>query len=124
MKCTLVFENQNKLINSSFSLKVFLVHPAPVTAVDGTTVEFSCTAENTEEIVYKINGSSASVKKVHDKGFVQLPGEPLDGSTRRRNLTVFASSLYNNTDIFCRAYGVLLKSNSEIVSLTVQGEIL
>ena len=37
---------------------VFLVNLVSVAAVDGTTVEFSFTANNTDQIVYRVNGTS------------------------------------------------------------------
>ena len=100
---------------------VFLVDPVSVAAVDGTTVEFSCTAENVEEVLYRVNGSSAANEEFHVKGFFQQPHEVIFGTIIRRNLTVAVSSQYNNTEIFCRGFGELNNVNSEIANLTVQG---
>ena len=43
--------------------------------------------------------------------------------TKRRNLTVAVSLLYNNTEIFCRAEGkpMTMNTDSEIAILIVQG---
>ena len=57
---------------------VFLVHPTYIAAIDGSTVEFTCTANNTELIDYNVNGSSASLGSVTSKGFNQLDAEELD----------------------------------------------
>ena len=40
---------------------MFLVHPTSIAAVDGSTVEFTCTANDTSLIEYNINGSSEIV---------------------------------------------------------------
>ena len=64
----------------------------------GSTVEFTCTANNTEDISYRINASSASLGSVNSKGFNQLDAEELDTLVIRRNLSV---TLYNNTEIYC-----------------------
>ncbi len=41
--------------------------------------------------------------------------------TIRRNLSVSVSSLYNNTEILCRAVGIDNNINSNTAILTVQG---
>ena len=105
---------------------VFLVNPVSVAAVDGTTVEFTCTANNTEEITYRVNDISATFQSVMNKGFTQLHSEDVGNLTKRRNLTVTVSSLYNNTEILCRAITIgstnnTNNTNSEIAILIVQG---
>ena len=107
-------------LSSTMSIIVFLVHPTSVAAVDGSTVEFTCTANNTDTIVYRVNGTSATLGSVTSKGFNQLDPEELDTLVIRRNLSVTVSSLYNNTEILCRAIG---NSNvdSNTATLTVQG---
>ena len=64
----------------------------------------------------------ASDQSVIDKGFTQL-GAEVGSLTTRRNLTVTVSSLYNNTEIFCRAFaqGSSMHTDSEIAILIVQG---
>ena len=99
---------------------MFLVHPTSIAAVDGSTVEFTCTANDTEVIVYRVNDTSAALESVTSKGFNQLGAEMLDTLVIRRNLSVTVSSLYNNTEILCRAVnGAVMNSN--VATLTVQG---
>ena len=100
---------------------MFLVDLVSVSAIDGTTVKFSCTAENAKVISYRVNGSSAAFKDIEEKGFIQLAGEPLGGTVRRRNLTVTVSSQYNNTEILCKAIGTDVNTNGETAILSVQG---
>ena len=59
--------------------------------------------------------------KVTSKGFDQLGSEEVDSLSTRRNLTATVSSLYNNTEIFCRAWGSKMNTDSEIAILIVQG---
>ena len=102
---------------------VFIVNPVSVTAVDGTTAEFTCTANNTDTVTYRVNGTSATNQIVISKGFTHLDTEEVGNHMTRRNLTVTVSSLYNNTEIFCRAIaiGSTNNTNSEIAILIVQG---
>ncbi len=103
-----------------FVYTVFLVHPTSIAAVDGSTVEFTCTANNTDIISYRVNGTSASLGSVISKGFNQLGAEELNTLVIRRNLSVTVSSLYNNTEILCEADGSP-DVNSNTATLTVQG---
>ena len=99
---------------------VFLVHPTSIAAVDGSTVEFTCTASDAEDMVYRVNNTAASSESVTAKGFNQLGAEVLDTLVVRKNLSVTVSSLYNNTEILCRAIdGSVVNSNT--ATLTVQG---
>ena len=102
---------------------VFLVHPESISVVEGTTVEFTCTANNTDEVGYRVNDTSATQESVTSKGFNQLDAVDLGNMMTGRNLSVAVSSLYNNTEIRCRASGSPnVDSNTAI--LTVQGIIL
>ena len=100
---------------------MFLVHPTSIAAVDGSTVEFTCTANNTDTILYRVNHTFASDTGNMNKGFKQLDAEELDTLVTRRNLSVTVSSLYNNTEILCRAIGTDLNVNSNTATLIVQG---
>ena len=99
---------------------MFLVHPTSIAAVDGSAVEFTCTANNSDSIFYRVNDTSASTAVVTSKGFNQLDAEELDTLVFRRNLSVTVSSLYNNTEILCRAIDGSV-ANSNTATLTVQG---
>ncbi len=101
---------------------VFLVHPTSIAAVDGSTVEFTCTASDSDDIVYRVNDTSATLGIIFNKGFNQLDTEELDTLVVRRNLSVTVSSLYNNTEILCRAIGDS-NEDSNTATLTVQGNI-
>ena len=96
---------------------VFLVDPVSVAAVDGTTVEFTCTARDALVIVYFVNKTAASVFQ----DFKEDMEEQLEGTVRRRNLTITVSPQYNNTEIYCRGIGEDSNVNSETANLTVQG---
>ncbi len=104
---------------------MFLVHPTSIAAVDGSTVEFTCTASNSELIDYIVNGSLADSQEIVNIGLFKQ--QPTVGNTMklRRNLLVTVSSLYNNTEILCRAFGPNnignKKSTSTTATLTVQG---
>ena len=102
---------------------VFVVNPVSIAAIDGTTVEFTCTASNTVDLSFRVNGS-AVLQSIINKGFQQQPvafPEELGNMVLRRNLTVTVSSLYNNTELHCVAYGSPMDVESEVAVLTVQG---
>ena len=80
-----------------------------------------CTANDVVTIVYIINDTAASDTDIMNKGFHQLGTESLDTQVTRRNLSVTVSSLYNNTDILCRAFGTDMNVNSNTATPTVQG---
>ena len=102
---------------------VFLVNPVSVAAIDGTTVEFTCTASGATNLGYFVNDTSATFGTITTKGFTEQDIEPLDNINMvlRRNLTAIASSLYNNTRILCTASPSDI--DSEVANLTVQGNI-
>ncbi len=101
---------------------MFLVHPTSIAAVDGSTVEFTCTANSSILIDYNINGSSAGLQEIVNIGlFEQLSIETVGDMTLRRNLSVTVSSLYNSTEILCRAVGSPMNEDSNTATLTVQG---
>ena len=102
---------------------VFLVDPESIGVVEGTTVEFTCTANNTDIIVYRVNDTSAGSNTIINKGFNQIGFEELSPMIIRRNLSVAVSSLYNNTEILCEADGSP-DVESDTAILTVQGIIL
>ena len=83
-------------------------------------MEFTCTANNTDTITYRVNDTIATSQTVISKGFSQL-GTEVVGSLTTRNLTVTVSSLYNNTEIHCRAQGSPMNTDSAVAILIVQG---
>ena len=110
-----------KYTNVPITATVFLVHPSSMAAVDGSTVEFTCTANNTQLLNYFVNTTSATLAAVQDKGFMQLGSEQIGSQVIRANLSVSVSSLYNNTDVTCQAVGNGMVVNSNTTILTVQG---
>ena len=67
-------------------------------------MEFSCTAANSELIVYYIKGTSA-LNPMHTlKGFTVKSEETLDMNKIRSNLTLASATAdINNTEIYCTA---------------------
>ena len=84
-------------------------------------VEFSCVAI-ANEIIFFINETSASDSIVTNKGFIQLPGDDVNDTTLRRNLTATALTQYNNTEIQCVA--LIVVSATEIKSIVSDVAIL
>ena len=102
---------------------VFIVDPVSIAAVDGTTVKFTCTANNSVDLSFRVNGSTI-LQSIINKGFEQQPvafAEEVGNMVLRRNLTVTVSSLYNNTEIHCEADGSPMDVESKVAVVTVQG---
>ena len=65
-------------------------------------MEFSCTAANSELIIYVINGTSSSNHP--DSNRFTVSEETLDMDEIRSNLTLASATAdINNTEIYCRA---------------------
>ena len=107
---------------------VFLVHPESISVVEGTTVEFTCTANNTDGLSYIVNGIAANEEPNPSNGFTQQNTELLDNTNnvRRLNLTVITSAENNNnnSEIHCQAVNIPDFDNSDTATLTIQGTIL
>ncbi len=115
------------IIIASFLLShiVFLVHPESITAIDGTTVQFTCTVNNTNALGYFVDNVSASVSTVTQRGFMEQDAETFDTSVFRRNLTVITSAENNNnSEIYCQATKVPEFNNSNTANLIIQGIVL
>ena len=103
--------------------QVFTVNPVSIAAVDGITVKFTCTANSSVDLSFRVNDSVVS-QSIINKGFEQQPvafAEDLGNMVLRRNLTFSVSSQYNNTEIHCEADGSPMDVESKVAVLTVQG---
>ena len=101
---------------------VFITGPDSVVALDGTIVMFTCTVRNASDLHFRVNNSAADFYSTEE--IEQLGAETLKDAVLRRNLTVIASSLYNNTKIYCKAYhssNMNVEADSRKAYLTVQG---
>ena len=105
-------------VHSYLVITVFLEHPSSVDAASGTTVQFSCKAKDAEGLSFRVDGYSASLEDIHDRGFHQLHTVSLGNKILRRNLTV--PSVDKNAEISCLALGSK-EVDSKIAYLTVQG---
>ena len=102
-------------------MSVVVVDIIDAAAVIGSTVEFTCTARNSEVIDYIINGTSADSSDIRNIGLFLQCSFDNNNITITRRLSVTVSSRFNNTEILCRA----IKTNytdSNTATLTVQGK--
>ena len=87
-------------------------------------MEFSCTAANSELLIYVINGTSAlNPMYDHDsKGFT-VSEETLDMNKIRSNLTLASATAdINNTEIYCTAGTIGVSFvDSDTALLKIQG---
>ena len=103
---------------------VFLVDPESICVVEGTTVEFTCTADNTVVLLYIVDGVSATLNAIIQRGFTEQNTESLGNGVLRRSLTVITSAENNNnnSETYCRAFGSA-NTNSDTATLTIQGTV-
>ena len=103
---------------------VIIDGPDSVNAVDGTTVQFSCTVV-ADEINFFANNTQINDPKIVQAGFIESTVDALNATARRLNLTATALSQYNNTEVLCRGLNTVgimtFTTFSEVAVLLVQG---
>ena len=98
------------------------VHPQSVNTTINSTVSFNCEAFAIL-IDFRVNDMTADDTDIVSKGFHQQPAQDLGSGKLRRVLLAKASEDNNNTNISCRAYG-LMNIDSDIAVLRIQGELM
>ena len=98
------------------------VHPQSVNTTLNSTVTFTCEAV-TDDIIFRVNDTSASDTYIINKGFIQQPQKTLSDGKKRRVLLVEALIDNNNTNISCRAINSQIVT-SDIAVLRIQGELI
>ena len=83
------------------------------------TVNFTCEATGSIINFFVNNSEPAGDQSIRNEGFVELTQVTINGTIRRRTLSVHARETNNNTDIYCSTNGV--KSNN--ATLRIQGKV-
>lgn len=99
----------------------FLEVPVPLNVTEGTKATFYCKHSTSQDIAWRVNGSSLSV--------LDLPAIKTRTVTRQNSfdyvseLTIQALSEYNQTSVYCLAYINNLESPtySSEVTMLIQG---
>ena len=93
--------------------------PDSVNVSINSSVLFSCTAV-ADSILFYVNSTSAS--SLLASGFTLMNSESVGTNKLQRNLTLTrATTIFNNTEIFCRAKNISDSTDSDIAMLLVQG---
>ena len=98
------------------------VHPQSVNTTLNSTVSFTCEAV-ADEIIFRVNDTSASDTVVINKGFSQQPRNTLSDGRKRRVLLSKALINNNNTNILCTAIDSELVNSHKAV-LKIQGNLV
>ena len=109
-------------VNNYYFITEF--HPQSVNTTLNSTVNFTCEAV-ADEIIFRVNETSASDTVVINRGFIQQPQYTLSNGRKRRVLSAKALQNDNNTNISCRAIAFnseILYSN--IAILRIQGQLI
>ena len=110
-------------VNNNYFTEI-TVHPQSVNTTINSTVNFTCEAV-ADEIIFRVNDTSASDTNIINRGFIQQPQNTLSGGKKIRVLLAKALQNDNNTNISCRAIGFnseILYSN--IAILRIQGQLI
>ena len=98
------------------------VHPQSVNTTLNSTVNFTCEAV-ADDIIFRVNDTSASDTVVINRGFIQQPQNTLSDGRKRRVLLSKALINNNNTSILCTAIDSELV-NSQKAVLIIQGNLV
>ena len=98
------------------------VHPQSVNTTLNSTVNFTCEAV-ADEIIFRINYTSASDTVVINRGFSQQPQNTFSDGRKRRVLLAKTRLNNNNTNLTCTAINSELVY-SDIAVLSIQGELM
>ena len=114
-----------KLKHTISQLSYFIeitAHPQSVNTTLNLTVNFICEAV-ADDIIFRVNGESASDKVVTNRGFIQQPQNTLSDGRKSRVLSAKALIDNNNTNIVCRAIDSELVNSHKAV-LMIQGNLV
>ena len=87
-----------------------------------STVTFTCEATGASLIFFFVGETAASDSIITNRGFEEIDQETINGTIRRRQLSVHAREINNNTYVYCVAYPDNIKSNN--ATLTIQGIVM
>ena len=83
---------------------------------------FTCEATGISVILFYVGETSAAESDIVSRGFTQLSQDTINGSIRRRQLSVQAREINNNTYIYCSAVPGEVRSDN--ATLTIQGIVM
>ena len=103
-------------------LAEYVTQPVSLNTSLNSTVTFTCEATDVSFIFYYVGEIPASETVNVNRGFTELGQGTINGTIRRRQLSVHAREINNNTYIYCVASPGDIRSDN--ATLTIQGIVM
>uniref|UniRef100_A0A1X7SRK4 Fibronectin type-III domain-containing protein n=1 Tax=Amphimedon queenslandica TaxID=400682 RepID=A0A1X7SRK4_AMPQE len=97
----------------------FTTQPVSLNTSLNSTVTFTCEATGVRFIYFNVGETPASETININRGFTELGQDTINGTIRRRQLSVHAREINNNSIIYCSAAPGNTRSDN--ATLTIQG---
>ena len=103
-------------------LAEYVTQPVSLNTSLNSTVTFTCEATDVSFIFFYVGEIPASENINFNRGFIELNQESINGTIRRRRLSVHAREINNNTYVYCFAIPDGIRSDN--ATLTIQGIVM
>ena len=103
-------------------LAEYITQPVSLNISLNSTVTFTCEATGVSLIFFYVGKTPAAEAVNVNKGFNELGQETINGNIRRRQLSVHAREINNNTYVYCVAVPGEIRSDN--ATLTIQGIVI
>ncbi|XP_019858544.1 PREDICTED: uncharacterized protein LOC109586777 [Amphimedon queenslandica] len=100
----------------------FITQPVSLNTSLNSTVTFTCEAIGVSFIFFIVNEAPASQDTNANRRFEEIAQETINGTIRRRQLSVHAREINNNTCVYCFASPDNIRSGN--ATLTIQGIVM
>ena len=99
----------------------FITQPVSLNTSLNSTVNFTCEATGVSVIFFYV-GDLPAVEQINvNRGFTELGQVTINGTIRRRSLSVYAQEINNNAIIYCFTSPGDIRSNN--ATLRIQGKL-
>ena len=104
-----------------FSVSEYVTHPKSVNASLNSTVTFSCEATDISLLFYYVEENMLASEVTYvNRGFFE-GDQKTNGTLKRRELSIYAQEINNNTNISCATIPGNIRSENAI--LIIQGKL-
>ena len=103
------------------SLAEYITQPVSLNTSLNSTVTFTCEATGVSVILFYVGENPAAESINGNRGFTELDQDTING-TIRRQLSVHAREINNNTYVYCFAVPSNIRSDN--ATLTIQGIVM
>ena len=104
----------------SYIVITYKVQPKSLNTSLNSNVTFTCEVSGVSAIYFLVGKIPAAEDIFVDRGFTELPQCTINGTIRRRTLSVYAQEINNNTNIAC---STVPYSVSNYSTLMIQGKV-